>query len=202
MEQLLCHGRCFRGPQGLSCADESGAPRWVQNQVLTLKKKARMVLVGKKPRSTKQKGLWSPAWRCRQPEFSPSLPLNVEESSFSSPFLCRSDAFGHQAAFLGLLGFGAWFDTEQHPAGTSAAGHEPRFSPPRLPLCDFRNPSSEYFLSPRLKLRVLVAALSVRLAPVPYCTSGPHLELKGSACLLLGNRWHVGALSFCASPRA
>lgn len=75
LEQRSCHGRWrFRGPQaafaeqpnflstGLSCADESGAPRCVQNQIFALKKKARMVVVDQKPRSTKQKGLWSPAW--------------------------------------------------------------------------------------------------------------------------------------------
>lgn len=53
LEQRSCHGRWrFRGPQaafaeqpnflstGLSCADESGAPRCVQNQIFALKKKS------------------------------------------------------------------------------------------------------------------------------------------------------------------
>lgn len=50
--------------------------------------------------------------------------------------------------------------------------------PPLPLLCNVRNPSAEYFF-PWIKLRVLAAALSVPLASVPYCTSGPHLELKG-----------------------
>lgn len=50
--------------------------------------------------------------------------------------------------------------------------------PSLLVLCNLRSPSAE-FSFPWIRLRVLAAVVSVRLASVPYCTSGPHLELKG-----------------------
>lgn len=50
--------------------------------------------------------------------------------------------------------------------------------PSLLLLCNLRSPNAE-FSFPWIRLRVLAAAVSVRLASVPYCTSGPHLELKG-----------------------
>lgn len=140
----------FLGTSGAELRGRVGRPTLGAESDFHPEKKARMVLVDKKPRSTKQKGLWSPAWRCRQPKFSPSLPLNVEESSFSSPFLCRSDAFGHRAAFWGLGASGLGLTRSSTRQGPRLRGTSPVFPLPASLSAISEIPAPSIFFPPGL----------------------------------------------------
>lgn len=113
-------------------------------------KKARMVVVDKKPRSTKQKGLWSPAWRCRQPEFSPSLPLNVEETSLSSLFSAGAMRLGTELRSGAFWASGLGLTRSSTRQGPRLRGTSPVFPLPASLSAISEIPAPSIFFPPGL----------------------------------------------------